>query len=308
MPHELFLSHDSRDRAKAEALAKAINRVTLKQLLVWHSSDTSSDGGLYPGNVWLDEIRNRLSTCKAVVALITPVSISRPWLFFESGFGAAHPECDVIPVCIGINSVTEVPFPLAMYQTYQLSDYDSLKRFFDKLLSKYRIEFDEEIMKPVLHGLVEDIVKDRGDGSVVNIKNSLSLEDVVFEIKDHLDKRILNIINNSNSFADQKSQVGYEFELGINFRGRSKSVHFIEIVGNECLEDILNKVFFTIKGSVESFKYLEQWILRNCDTKRYLIVKGVQDLVPANVIFTPNSKWDVFFLDHPYINNGLLPA
>ena len=86
MPHQLFLSHDSRDRVRAGVLATAITRMTLGQITVWHSSDGSGTGGLQPGHVWLDEIRTRLAASKAVVALLTPTSIARPWLLFESGF------------------------------------------------------------------------------------------------------------------------------------------------------------------------------------------------------------------------------
>jgi hypothetical protein len=100
MEHQLFLSHDSRDHIRADIIAKAISRMTLFQINVWHSSDESSAGGLKPGNVWLDEIRKHLGNSKAVVVGLTPTSISRPWLLFESGFGAANPQCDVIPVCI----------------------------------------------------------------------------------------------------------------------------------------------------------------------------------------------------------------
>jgi hypothetical protein len=76
MPQQLFLSHDSRDKRLAEALAKALNRLTLGQIAVWHSSDSSGHGGLKPGHVWLDEIRVQLSKSKAVIVLLTPRSLS----------------------------------------------------------------------------------------------------------------------------------------------------------------------------------------------------------------------------------------
>jgi TIR domain-containing protein len=136
VPHQLFLSHDTRDRERAAILARMISRVSLGQIAVWHSSDQSASGGLVPGHVWLDEIRNRLEASKAVVVLLTPTSLSRPWILFESGFGAAQKHCDVIPVCVGVDRLGDVPFPLAMYQSYQLSDYESLKRFTEKLTRK----------------------------------------------------------------------------------------------------------------------------------------------------------------------------
>jgi len=65
-------------------------------------------------------------------------------------------------VCVGIDSQTSVPYPLGMYQTYQLVDYDSVKRFAEKLLGKYEVSFDEEMSKPVLVDLIRKIVDEPG--------------------------------------------------------------------------------------------------------------------------------------------------
>src|SRR5260221_4033768 len=114
MPHHLFLSHDSRDESLANAIGSALQRLTLGQISVWHSSDGSGHGGLKPGQVWLDEIRAQLAKSKSVVALLAPRSVAKPWLLFESSFGAAHRECDVIPVCVRIDSHASVSYSLAM--------------------------------------------------------------------------------------------------------------------------------------------------------------------------------------------------
>jgi len=51
-------------------------------------------------------------------------------------------------VCVGIDSQTSVPYPLGMYQTYQLVDYDSVKRFAEKLLGKYEVSFARRCLNP----------------------------------------------------------------------------------------------------------------------------------------------------------------
>jgi len=91
MTHKLFLSHDSNDRDQAQILATALTRITLNQLVVWHSSDESGSGGLKPGNVWLDEIRLRLNQSRAVVVLLTKRSIAKPWVLFETVHKHRHP-------------------------------------------------------------------------------------------------------------------------------------------------------------------------------------------------------------------------
>ena len=198
MPHELFLSHDSRDKEKSEVLAQTITRATLGQIVVWHSSDATATGGLRPGNVWLDEIRRRLASSKAVVVLLTPISLSRPWLLFESGFGAAQPSCDVIPVCIGVDSGTDVPFPLAMYQAYQLSDYDSLKRFAAKLFANYDIKFDEQMCRPVLEECVQKLAQSNEESLAPKKRPEPTLSDAIFELKEHLDIRLFSLLGSTS--------------------------------------------------------------------------------------------------------------
>src|ERR1700734_3455156 len=101
---KVFLSHDSRDSDLAGVLGRTLSRVTLGQIEPWFSSDGSAGGGLRPGSIWLDDIRKRLQDSKAVVALLTPRSLLRPWLLFETGFAAANAHCEVIPVAVGVDS------------------------------------------------------------------------------------------------------------------------------------------------------------------------------------------------------------
>ena len=118
----IFLSHDHRDKGIAEALARTLSRITLSQLNVWFSSDSSHLGGMQPG-VWLDQIREHITGSKAIISLLTPHSISRPWLLFETGFAASLTECEVIPISVGIDSRSDIPFPLGMYQVFVITDY-----------------------------------------------------------------------------------------------------------------------------------------------------------------------------------------
>src|ERR1044071_6009318 len=95
-PIKIFISHDARDAEIAGMLGRVLSRITLGQIETWHSSDGSSGGGIRPGSVWLDDIRRRLQESKALVALLTPRSVSKPWLLFEAGFAAANQNCEVI--------------------------------------------------------------------------------------------------------------------------------------------------------------------------------------------------------------------
>lgn len=302
MAHQLFLSHDSRDRVKADVIAHAIARITLGQITVWHSSDNSADGGLRPGNVWLDEIRSRLASSKAVVALLTPTSITRPWLLFESGFGAAQPACDVIPVCIGIDSANDVPFPLAMYQSYLLSDYESLKRFLQKLLSKYDIRFDDEMAKPVLLNAVKQLSQaEETEPQHLSRAKEPTVGQAVAELKEHIDKRLVSLIpDESNSGLWSESARRYNVAIDLNLTARATTTQFIEVTDTTSVQDVLDHIYFMLDGEVGARKYLEQWVLRDLRTGDHLVVREVQSRIPAHAIFAPSSKWEVVKLPKPY--------
>lgn len=143
--------------------------------------------------VAFDDIREHLEASQAVVALLTPQSISRPWLLFESGYGAANRERDVIPVCVGIDSLRDIPFPLAMYQCYQLADYESLKSFVERVLSKYGIVYDEELAKPLLRKAISEITKALGPFVIESPPPESTLSDVAADLKDHVVKRFYEL-------------------------------------------------------------------------------------------------------------------
>ena len=283
-------------------LARMIRRVTLGQIAVWHSSASSADGGLKPGHVWLDEIRTRLAGSKAVVALLTPTSVSRPWLLFESGFGAAQSSCDVIPVCVGIDRLGDVPFPLAMYQTYQLSDYESLHRFTEKLASRYEIQFDEEMAKPVLLDAVKHLSQAQSTltetGAIVK---QPTVADAISALKEHIDKRLISLISSGVANATPSGNAPHHsVAVNLNLKKKGKTTQFVEVGPETTVQDVFDRVYFMLHGEVEPRQYLVQWVLRDLDTKEHLVVREIQSRIPAKVLFTPGSKWEVVKLPKPY--------
>jgi PAS domain S-box-containing protein len=149
MSQQVFLSHDSRDGKLAKVVAETVSRVSLKQIEMWYSSDSSSFGGLKPGQVWINEIKEQMLVSRAILILLTPHSLYRPWMYFESGFGFHNQNCQVIPLCVGISRLA-VPNPLAIFQCYELNDYELLTQFCRKLFSQFQVSFDEEMALPIL--------------------------------------------------------------------------------------------------------------------------------------------------------------
>ena len=278
--------------------------MSLNQITVWHSSDGTGAGGLKPGNVWLDEIRQQLSSSRAVIVLLTPTSTARPWLLFESGYGAANPACDVIPVCVGIDSLGDVPYPLAMYQSYLLSDYNSLRRFAEKLLSKYEIHFDEQMTKPVLDEAVAKLLEvmrfPQNDDRQQKLQ--ITLDDAVSEIKEHLDKRLVGFLSSGilNNATPREKHDYYTVPLDLGKGARNKREQYIEIGMETSVQDVLDAVYRLLSGEFEAFTYLEKWMLREVGTDLLLVIREISGRIPANTVLKPGSKWEVIRMKRPY--------
>jgi len=279
----------------------ALTRLTLRQLTVWHSSDSSGNGGLKPGHIWLDEIRLQLSKSKAVVALLTPRSIARPWLLFESGFGAASKECDVIPVCVGIDNIGDVPFPLAMYQSYQLADYESIRRFIEKLLTRYEIQFDEEMARPALKELIGKLVNEPADESMsLSSFNTRSIDQAFSDLKIHIDKRMLEILRLGAPVSiESRPTASYNVIIDLRAYIKHSASQYLEIDSEMSVQDALDAVFYMLPD-MPTFKYLEKWMLRDTDAGLNLVIREIGSRIPAHVIFKPNSNWEVILLSKPY--------
>jgi hypothetical protein len=315
MSFRLFLSHDSRDTELAKVIATTLSRITLGQLDVWFSSDDSPSGGIRPGRVWLDEIRSQLQMSKAIIVLLTPTSLSKPWILFESGFGASITSCEIIPLCVGINTLRDVPFPLAMFQCYQLADYESLKNFSRKLLQLYEINFDEEMSSPVLAKAITEFTKIIPSKEETHIpskeethipyiqKNFLEF---VESIKQHFDKRFLELVEKQEVFGIRKYDKAqkyiptlYTIPILINFPDFQRT-QYLDIESDTTVQDVLNNIYYMLDDKVEAFTYLQRWILRETKTNVYMIIREVTAMIPARFVFTPNKIWEAIELKSSY--------
>lgn len=156
MAPKVFLSHDSRDEKIARVIATTLSRISLDQVEMWFSSDRSPSGGFKPGQVWLNELESRLLASSVILVLLTPNSLDRPWIYFESGCGFSNREAQVIPLCLGLH-LSEVPFPLAMFQSYEIGDFESLTHFCRKFFEQLHITFDDEMSSRILRGAAKTL-------------------------------------------------------------------------------------------------------------------------------------------------------
>lgn len=293
---QVFLSHSSSDRNLAEIIALYLSKVTLRQFTVWHSSDSSGTGGIKIGSVWFDEIRKQLENSKVILVLLTPNSIDKPWLYFESGFGQALKNCEVIPLLVGLSKFSDVTAPLSLYQSFNITDYGSLKKFTNKLLSNYNIPFEEDLAEGLIQKTISAIIEElKSMESSDSNDNEIDLEN----LKNYLDNRFNDIKTILTSQTTKNKEIILEAKLQIN-TNKSKFSTYLEIESNTTLGNVLNKIYFMIRDEISPFTYMEKWVLRDLKTKKLLIIREVQDYIPANIFFNNKFHWEVILLNEPY--------
>ena len=292
MPKSLFLSHNHTDRRYASTLRDLLRSVSAGQLDLWFSSDNRPDAGLVPGD-WYMQLRERLQVSKTLIALISPASIDNRWVHFECGLADAL-NATVIPVCIGLHSLNDLPAPLNRYQSYQLSDYESLKVFVGKLFALHDLQFFEEVAGPSIQRAIADF-------SVVEPRKgeppTLQLLDVVEMLKSHIDQRFLGTIS---APVPAKEQF-VPYALTFHCKAPDEDLEVVVNIDSETtVTNVLDNTYFGIANHVEPYTYLSKWILRNYEDRRRLIVREVADSVPAHLILRPASEWEIVLLDSPY--------
>lgn len=316
MSHKFFISHFSGDKVIAELFSNALRRITLEQITPWYSSDSSGDNGLKPGDIWFNQILKRIIGSRAIVSLLTPNSIDRPWIYFESGIGQALENCPVIPVCIGVKRDSILP-PLGLYQCYQLNDYRSVVEFFSKLLELFQIKFDEEMSKVVIEKLISDISRITFETSKDTIEEIQSVERLIENLKNHFDKRFIEVLEKPIYPVTQEKRLTFEREeinildysnsaysvlFSINFPKFQNDV-YIDIREGDSFQDVANSLYFILREHVGIFKYLEEWVIIQKSTNKRLIIREIGAWIPADCIFSPNSKWEIIKLTKPYCAN-----
>ncbi|MFO1462060.1 MAG: toll/interleukin-1 receptor domain-containing protein [Verrucomicrobiota bacterium] len=109
----IFLSHDSRDAAVAGKFADLLRALSANELEVFRSSDRTGRDGIPFGEDWYREVFGALKKSAAVVCLLTPRSVDRPWILYEAGIaqGAARsPKVHGLTLGVESRRATRGPF------------------------------------------------------------------------------------------------------------------------------------------------------------------------------------------------------
>jgi hypothetical protein len=127
----IFLSHAAADKALAGFVAGEIQEhLPSAEVFV-----ASRAGDIPTGGKWLDEVERVLVTRDTYLILLTPNSIKRPWLWFETGV-AWFQKFRILPICAGGLAKGEVPMPLASRQVLALENADDVRQLFRDLTTE----------------------------------------------------------------------------------------------------------------------------------------------------------------------------
>lgn len=299
MKPNILLSHYHQDQPIVKVLTTLIEQVTLSQINIWFSSDISGSGGIGAGDIWLNTIKEKLETSDAIVAVLTPEGLSRPWIYFESGFAAGNPKSFVIPVCVGIDSLNDIPFPLAMYEAYQLVSAQSLKVFLSKLLAKFELSLlDSEGTQSAIESAISEITNIMQNSTVESVQKN----PMVDEIKRHVDRRFYQLSNQ----GEKKETLSYSVPLHIKLPNLNVK-DYIVIESSHTVSNIADMVFFMIKKHVKPFSYLTQWIFVETTRNMPLVIEEFSRLIPAKYVFAPETSWEIKLLEEPYRAKNRFP-
>ena len=132
----VFLSHAATDQPIAQVIHGEITRMFGGGVTVYASS---VPGIVKPGQDWLDSIEHNLSAAHAVIVIITPVSLSRPWIWFEVGASWSKMREGkglIIPVCYEVEK-SDLPEPLGRLQAMSLCSARETKQIFQALVDRF---------------------------------------------------------------------------------------------------------------------------------------------------------------------------
>ena len=133
----VFISHAATDQPIARVIHDEIRRIFADGVEVFASS---VPGVIKPGSEWLKEIRDNLTAATAVIVIVTPTSINRPWIWFEVGASWSKMEDGegrILPVCVPEVDKGSLPEPLGRLHAMSLGSAVETKEVFQALVDQF---------------------------------------------------------------------------------------------------------------------------------------------------------------------------
>lgn len=105
---------------------------------------------------------------------------------------------------------------------------------------------------------------------------------------------------NSRNLSKERI-VSYEVSIDIEI-GDINVTKYIIIHEDDSVQSILDHIYFLIDKEVSPGEYMKSWVLKEKTKGVYLIMYEITNLIPASLIFQPNSSWKVIKWDNRIID------
>lgn len=132
----VFISHDTRDAAIAEAFSNLLTDASGGILKSFRSSDNKGTTGIAFGADWREAIMEQLDAATDVVALLTQHSHDRPWILYETGVAHGKLDRTVLGLALGLPLTKAATGPFAQFQNCS-DDEDSLTKLVLQLIRRH---------------------------------------------------------------------------------------------------------------------------------------------------------------------------
>lgn len=117
---DVFVSFVHEEEDAASAVSKFLKEIFANSIGLFQSSDQTV---IYAGEDWMARIFNELKGAKILISMLSPQSVTRPWINFEAG-AAWMRDVKVIPVCFGGMTLELLPKPYSSLQGIEIETRD----------------------------------------------------------------------------------------------------------------------------------------------------------------------------------------
>jgi len=147
----IFISHISEDKDIAFALKQLLESLFQDKIQLFISSDIES---IPLGYEWFSRIKTGLLSSDIAIVLISPESLQRPWINFESGAVWIQGK-PVIPLCFAGQDQEKLPPPLSQLQAGSADDISLLESLIAQLAQQLHMHPPEiDIQESAFHRLI----------------------------------------------------------------------------------------------------------------------------------------------------------
>ncbi|MCC8362839.1 toll/interleukin-1 receptor domain-containing protein [Lysobacter sp. A6] len=143
----VFISHDHRDAALAEAFSKLLKSVSAGMIKCFRSSDRKTADGIDFGEEWYKRLMDRLQATSDVICLFTERSLDRPWLLFEAGVAKGKLDTPVVGIALGVPLSRVSAGPFYQFQNMDDGEEDLTKLVYQLARRVPGLELDSDVVR-----------------------------------------------------------------------------------------------------------------------------------------------------------------